>query len=96
MGKPWCGHQGFYIDDRVIATVEKHPVSNLSSTGLYHFSHAKDFTLTFECEVKRPATAWQQAELYIAPLYNHLIKAGKDIRYHRIGAKRGHLLRCTQ
>lgn len=68
----------------VVATAEKNPISDLCSTGLYHFAHAADFKRAFEQEVRKPVSEWQKAELYIAPLYNDLIQAGKDIRYHLI------------
>jgi len=70
--------------DRVIATAEKNPISDLCSTGLYHFAKAKYFIDAFNKEVKKPPSEWQMQELYIAPLYNALIEQGLDIRYHLI------------
>ncbi|MFQ6372857.1 glycosyltransferase family 2 protein [Shewanella sp. YIC-542] len=71
---------------QVVATAEKQPISNLCSTGLYHFRRCADFCHAFETEVARPQSEWQKQELYIAPLYNHLIGAGKAIHYHLISA----------
>ncbi|WP_345336214.1 capsular biosynthesis protein [Ferrimonas pelagia] len=73
-----------HASDRVIETAEKNPISNLCSTGLYHFAHAKDFLQAFAVEAAKPISQWQKQELYIAPLYNQLIAEGKDIRYHKI------------
>lgn len=69
---------------RVVETAEKNPISDLCSTGLYHFNKAGDFKRIFNLEAERPASEWQKQELYIAPLYNQLIKEGKDIRYNLI------------
>ena len=69
---------------KVIETAEKNPISDLCSTGLYHFSSAFDFKQAFEIEVAKPQSEWQKQELYIAPLYNYLIKNGKNIHYHLI------------
>ncbi|MGS0682198.1 glycosyltransferase family 2 protein [Shewanella sp. 125m-7] len=70
--------------NQVIETAEKNPISDLCSTGLYHFDHARDFKRVFQIEAAKPAYEWQKQELYIAPLYNYLIGEGKDIRYHLI------------
>lgn len=62
---------------RVLRTAEKEPISNLASTGLYFFRRSHDF---LSAAFSRDAKA--KGELYIAPLYNHLIAQGLDIRYH--------------
>jgi hypothetical protein len=59
-----------------LETAEKRPISDLCCTGLYHFARACDFRAALAAERARP----QAAELYVAPLYNHLIGRG-----HRIG-----------
>ncbi|MCL1038779.1 glycosyltransferase family 2 protein [Shewanella submarina] len=69
---------------RVVETAEKNPISDLCSTGLYHFRSAGDFKRIFKLEAERPASEWQKQELYIAPLYNYLIKEGQQIHYHLI------------
>jgi len=58
-------------------TVEKQPVSNLCSNGLYHFAKTDDFLLALACERLQPS----MPELYVAPLYNHLIAVGKHVHY---------------
>jgi hypothetical protein len=66
--------------DEVIETAEKRPISDLCCTGLYHFEAATDFHWALGQERARP----QASELYVAPLYNHLIATGRTIGYRRI------------
>lgn len=63
-----------------LETAEKRPISDLCCTGLYHFARAADFTIALAEERRAP----QAAELYVAPLYNHLIRAGRRIGYRLI------------
>ncbi|ACG77540.1 capsular polysaccharide biosynthesis protein [Phenylobacterium zucineum HLK1] len=64
-----------------LETAEKRPISDLCCTGLYHFARAADFAWALAEERKAP----QAAELYVAPIYNHLIRAGRRIGYRLIG-----------
>lgn len=68
----------------VVETAEKNPISNLCSTGLYHFSSASDFLWAFEQEQNKPADQLTNKELYIAPMYNLLIQRGQRICYDLI------------
>lgn len=61
-------------------TAEKRPISDLCCTGLYHFSRADDFRAALAAERAAP----QAKELYVAPLYNHLITRGLTIGYEII------------
>jgi len=63
-----------------LETAEKRPISNLCCTGLYHFARAGDFRAALSAERAAP----QAAELYVAPLYNHLIARGLRVGYSRI------------
>jgi hypothetical protein len=63
-----------------LETAEKRPISNLCCTGLYHFARAGDFRSALAAERLAP----QAAELYVAPLYNHLISKGLKVGYSRI------------
>jgi hypothetical protein len=63
-----------------LETAEKRPISDLCCTGLYHFARASDFRRALEAERAAP----QAAELYVAPLYNHLIGAGAQVGYREI------------
>jgi hypothetical protein len=65
---------------RVAETAEKRPISNLCCTGLYHFAHAADFAAALAAERQSPSAP----ELYVAPLYNHLIAGGHPIHYEII------------
>ena len=61
-------------------TAEKRPISNLCCTGLYHFQRANDFLDALATERLRP----QARELFVAPLYNHLIAKGLTVAYEEI------------
>ena len=63
-----------------IETAEKRPISDLCCTGLYHFARADDFHAALAQERAAPS----MNELYVAPLYNHLIAAGRRIHYRLI------------
>lgn len=60
----------------VVETAEKVPISNNALTGFYHFTNPKDFfdiaTSCIQKEIKF------KNEYYIAPMYNQLIKMGKE------------------
>lgn len=64
----------------VLETAEKRPISDLCCTGLYHFARAGDLRAAFAAELRNP----QGRELYVAPLYNHLIGFGARIGYSLI------------
>jgi hypothetical protein len=64
----------------VLETAEKRPISDLCCTGLYHFARADDFAWALARERAAPS----MNELYVAPLYNHLIRAGRRIHYRLI------------
>jgi len=63
-----------------VETAEKRPISDLCCTGLYHFARAADFRVALEAERLAPGAP----ELYVAPLYNHLIRRGARIGYSLI------------
>lgn len=63
-------------------TTEKDPISDLCSNGLYYFARADSFLAALEVEKRKGL----YKELYIAPLYNHLISANKTIHYNEISA----------
>jgi len=64
-----------------LETAEKRPISDLCCTGLYHFARAGDFRRALAAERAAP----QAAELYVAPLYNHLIAEGARIGWREVG-----------
>ncbi|GHX97460.1 hypothetical protein VCSRO210_2446 [Vibrio cholerae] len=68
----------------VIQTAEKNPISNLCSTGLYYFSRKQDYLDAYYQYLSIPEIEWEKGELYIAPLYNILIRKGLKIHYNLI------------
>jgi len=69
---------------KVIKTAEKNPISDLCSTGLYHFNRKQAYLDAYQAYVAKPQQEWEKGELYIAPLYNLLIEKGLEIHYHLI------------
>jgi dTDP-glucose pyrophosphorylase len=67
---------------RAVRVTEKQRISNHCSVGLYHF---RSFT-TF-ADLARGLEG-QQAEWYVAPLYNGLIARGGDVRIHTLPPER--------
>ena len=65
---------------RVVETAEKKSISNLCSTGCYHFAKAKYFFAAYS----DPSNILVKSELYVAPLYNYLIRNNYRICYHLI------------
>ena len=72
---------------KICLTTEKKPISDLCCTGLYHFKNIGDFFESFEHYSQLPVDKWDKGELYVAPLYNYLIKKGLDINYNLIGSE---------
>jgi len=70
--------------ERVAETAEKRPISRLCCTGLYHFQAAANFFDAFDASVADEGLRGPGGEIYVAPLYNHLIRAGRRIGYHVI------------
>lgn len=69
-------------DPLAVETAEKRPISDLCCTGLYHFARTDQFRAALAAERAQP----QAAELYVAPLYNHLIRQGLKVGYSLIDA----------
>lgn len=68
------------VDDagRVLETAEKRRISPWATTGLYHFSRARDFLVETQSMIADDDRT--NGEFYVAPLYNRLIRRGSDIR----------------
>lgn len=80
-GANWSNVEAAPGDDaRVVRTAEKQEISDLCCTGLYHFTNTCDFMQALALE----RSASQSAELFVAPLYNHLIAAGRRVNYNLI------------
>ncbi|KJY84136.1 capsular biosynthesis protein [Vibrio galatheae] len=69
---------------KVIKTAEKNPISDLCSTGLYHFNRKQAYLDAYQAYVAKPQQEWEKGELYIAPLYNLLVEQGLEVHYHLI------------
>ncbi len=74
--------------NKVTETAEKREISKLCCTGLYHFSKFQVFRDAFEEYINLPQDNWDGKELYVAPLYNLVIRDNLDIRYHLIDRDR--------
>ena len=75
----------------VAETTEKRRISNLCSTGLYYFARAADFANVCREALEDLDTYRRQwGELYIAPMYNSLIAAGKRVIYHETSSDQVH------
>lgn len=70
----------------VLFTAEKMQLSNYCCTGLYYFKYVKDYNIAFEYYNSFDIDDLQGKELYIAPMYNFLIKRNKDIRFSVINS----------
>ncbi|QCO55510.1 capsular biosynthesis protein [Pseudorhodobacter turbinis] len=69
---------------RAVEVTEKRRISNLCSTGLYHFRSAGLFQQEFAAIRDVPASDLQGNERYIAPFYDRMIKNGKQVFYRVI------------
>lgn len=68
---------------QVRCTTEKERISDLCSNGLYHFKSRELFERAFDDAVTHNQLI--KGELYVAPLYNHLIEQDLDVRFDCIG-----------
>ncbi|QEW28204.1 hypothetical protein RIdsm_04031 [Roseovarius indicus] len=71
---------------KVAEVAEKTRISDLCSTGLYHFRTVQSFLNTYSRTEGVGLSELQGGERYVVPLYNLLIEAGQNIRYHHIGS----------
>ena len=76
----------FTNSHQVKRTTEKERISDLCSDGLYYFRDRILFEQCFESAVMQ--NKFIQGELYIAPLYNHLIEQSFDIRFDCINIQK--------
>lgn len=60
----------------VVQTAEKKKISDFALTGMYHFTRAGDFLNTAKTWIENGVMV--KNEYYIAPMYNDLIKQGKQ------------------
>lgn len=67
---------------KVVETAEKREISHYCSTGIYYFRQCADFKEAYGASGLY--TTDRIKEYYVAPLYNELIRKGKDIHIHLI------------
>lgn len=70
---------------KVVETAEKKEISNFCSTGIYYFKKVSDFLFAYYENEIHPMGGLK--ELYVAPLYNYLIKKGERIGVEIINRK---------
>ena len=61
---------------------EKNRISDFCCTGLYSFKDLKQFMRAYDLELNQPSSH----ELFIAPMYNHLIDAGELVTWFEVSA----------
>jgi len=61
-------------DLRVLATAEKKPISDMSSTGPYWWRHGRDFLMATRAMIENNDRT--NGEFYVSPAYNYHIEAG--------------------
>ena len=77
---------------RVAEITDERRISDLCCTSLFHFARAADFMAACDAALHaRAADLDRRGKLYIAPLYNTLIDAGRRIVYVEAPASRVHV-----
>lgn len=64
---------------------EKEVISNEATVGIYNFKHGSDFVKYAHQMIDKNIRVNQ--EFYVAPVYNEMIEAGKQIVYCNVGEK---------
>ena len=66
--------------DNIKECSEKRRISEFCCTGLYAFKNIEQFNWAYDFELKSPSSH----ELFIAPIYNHLISDGQQVKYYEV------------
>lgn len=74
-------------DGKVVEVVEKIPVSNEATVGVYNFRRGEDFVAAAKHMIEKNRRV--NGEFYVAPVYNELITAGKRVSLYNIGCDSG-------
>ena len=72
----------------VVAVAEKQPISRNATAGLYYFRRGGDFILGAERMLLKNASFL--GEFYVAPVFNELILAGRQVGMFQIRAEQMH------
>lgn len=75
-------------DGLVTRVVEKQPVSDHATVGIYNFARGADFVAAAHRMITRGDRTL--GEFYLAPAYNHMIAAGLRVGVHEIAAAAMH------
>lgn len=67
----------------ITRVVEKEAVSEEATVGIYNYQHGADFVKAAEAMITKNLRV--NNEFYVAPAYNEMILAGKNIAYFNIG-----------
>lgn len=69
--------------NKITRVVEKEVVSEEATVGIYNYQHGADFVYAAERMIEKNFRV--NNEFYVAPAYNEMILAGKNITYFNIG-----------
>lgn len=69
--------------NKITRVVEKEVVSDEATVGIYNYKHGSDFVNAAEQMIQKNFRV--NNEFYVAPAYNEMIMAGKNIAYFNIG-----------
>jgi hypothetical protein len=83
-GEHWSFVEPAATPHGVARTTEKERISDLCCTGLYYFDSGARFMQALNAQRTLAGGGRVKGEEYVAPMYNRLIEAGCDIRYHVI------------
>jgi len=78
---------GFNASGQIERVVEKQPISDQATVGIYNYRHGSDFVSAAEEMIK--ANDRVNNEFYVAPAYNRMISRGAKLGVYSIGAE-GH------
>ncbi len=70
-------------DRRVVELVEKDPVSDEATVGIYGFRSGRDFVRAADRMIA--ADIRSNGEFYVAPVYNELIREGAELQIVNVG-----------
>ena len=71
------------VDDKVVSTREKVPISNLATVGLYYFSKGR-YLVDAAIDMMVANDRHTNGEFYVCPVFNYMIKRGIVVRNYTI------------
>ena len=72
------------VNDRVVSTREKVPISDFATVGVYYFKHGKDFVNAALDMIIANDRAMHNNEFYVCPVFNYFIRKGGIVRPYLI------------